>query len=529
MDPLEPARVRELAERLISTPSVSPDPEGERACAAAIQAALPDGLERGEWRLPDGRPVVWAWLRGHAPRGLLLLTHYDTVGVAEFAALADAAGEGVAFRPQALRERLLALDPQSLPEAVQSDLDEERRHPGTWLFGRGALDMKSGIAAGLAALRILAGGSERREGSVLFVACPDEEHQSSGMLHAVTELAAIAERIELVGALNLDYVRKPGGYDGLAGKLLVGCWVLGLPTHVGDPFRGADAAQMAAALVQWLTTSAALTEQGPGTPGVPPVALRLRDLKPRYDAQTALEAELELNLLVCERTVARTMEALRAESLRALEELGSRMARLSGHSAALSAGRGPFQVLTYPELLARAGRVAGEDPLAPLEPGSKPERSAPTLERIRRLAREASLVGPAVVLALLPPYYPRAAPRQGGLADRLRPLLSRRGAALEPFYPFISDACYLSWRDPSADIAPHFPALGREYRPPVERCRALDLEVVTLGPWGRDAHGLFERVHAPYAFGVLPDLLAEAARAALAGAGVEASRRRSQT
>jgi len=38
---------------------------------------------------------------------------------------------------------------------------------------------------------------------------------------------------------------------------------------------------------------------------------------------------------------------------------------------------------------------------------------------------------------------------------------------------------------------------------------------VTLGPWGRDAHGLFERVHAPYAFEKLPRLIAEVAKAAL--------------
>jgi len=39
--------------------------------------------------------------------------------------------------------------------------------------------------------------------------------------------------------------------------------------------------------------------------------------------------------------------------------------------------------------------------------------------------------------------------------------------------------------------------------------------VVNLGPWGRDAHGLFERVYAPYAFETLPRLLAEIVRGAL--------------
>ena len=40
-------------------------------------------------------------------------------------------------------------------------------------------------------------------------------------------------------------------------------------------------------------------------------------------------------------------------------------------------------------------------------------------------------------------------------------------------------------------------------------------DVVTLGPWGRDAHSRFERVNAPYAFEKLPRLIAAVARAAL--------------
>ncbi|TMQ61815.1 MAG: hypothetical protein E6K78_12395 [Candidatus Eisenbacteria bacterium] len=60
------------------------------------------------------------------------------------------------------------------------------------------------------------------------------------------------------------------------------------------------------------------------------------------------------------------------------------------------------------------------------------------------------------------------------------------------------------------------PSLGREYHLPVEESRALDLDVVNLGPWGRDAHGRLERVHAPHAFGVLPALLVETVQRAFA-------------
>jgi arginine utilization protein RocB len=45
--------------------------------------------------------------------------------------------------------------------------------------------------------------------------------------------------------------------------------------------------------------------------------------------------------------------------------------------------------------------------------------------------------------------------------------------------------------------------------------RALDLDVVNLGPWGRDAHGLFERVRCDWAFGRLPGIVAEVVKRCL--------------
>jgi arginine utilization protein RocB len=43
----------------------------------------------------------------------------------------------------------------------------------------------------------------------------------------------------------------------------------------------------------------------------------------------------------------------------------------------------------------------------------------------------------------------------------------------------------------------------------------LSYPVVNIGPWGRDYHQKWERVHMPYAFDVLPDLIFEAAVACL--------------
>ncbi len=499
MSVLDPARVQALAERLIALPSVSPDVVAETRCAAAIQAALPRGVTNGVWPTADGRPVVWALLEGGSTRTVVVLAHYDTVGVEDFERL-DPSGAALAFDPRGLRERWLALDPTRLPDAVRRDLDQERRAPGTWLFGRGALDMKSGLADGLAALEALAQDRSRLPGSVLFLACPDEENQSAGMLRAVPELAALAQRLDLRGALNLDFVERPVAYQGVVGKCLVGFYVLGQPTHVGSPFGGVDAAQWAAAIVDRITTSPTLTAEIGG--GRPPVVLRLRDAKPRYDVQTALEAEVEVNFALFDAPLSRLSAALRAEVRAAVADVTARMRRLAKNAPELAAS--DTEVLTYPEL---AARVTG----AESAPTTADPRAA-SWQRIRAAARAASLMGPAVVIALLPPYYPPSPPRGDRLGARLAPWLASQGVPMEPFYRHISDASYLAWRGaPSNELRAWLPAWEHEYRLPVENCAALDLEVVTLGPWGRDAHGPFERVERRFAFEVLPARVAKAA------------------
>ena len=212
------------------------------------------------------------------------------------------------------------------------------------------------------------------------------------------------------------------------------------------------------------------------------------------------------------------MEAARSVVFQALAACDRALdPRLEARAGARFPTAARARVLTYAELTQQAGLGRGEDPLGESPPGRDPR--AATLERLRRLCQAAGVTGPAVILHLLPPYYPPAAPGGGPLslaASRLA--ASEAGIALRDHYPFISDASYVSWRAESIDtLAPYFPSLNHEYHLPADEALALDLDVVTLGPWGRDAHGLFERVFAPYAFERLPGLITRLVREALLG------------
>ena len=102
---------------------------------------------------------------GEESRETVVLTgHYDTVSTRDYGDLA-----GLATDPEALAPALLARlsATASTPAQLRAKADLES---GTFLPGRGLLDMKAGLAAGLAAVERFAAAGGR--GNVLFLACP---------------------------------------------------------------------------------------------------------------------------------------------------------------------------------------------------------------------------------------------------------------------------------------------------------------------------------------------------------------------
>ena len=514
----DPAAIRALTQRLVGIASVSPDVAGETKCAEALCEALPSGVERGRWPTADGRPVVWALVRGRTPRTLLVLGHYDTVGFDEYATLGAPGGSAIALDPDALRERLVTEGAARVHgELLSRDVEEEWRRPGTWMFGRGSLDMKSGLAAGLAALAELAASADSLGGSVMFVATPDEENHSLGMRTALGRLLdyQIERGADFVGVLNLDYSDAPVAHRGALGKSRVALWVLGTPAHAARPFEAVDAAQIAAHVVLSATLSPLLIERLDDMTSPPPVALRLRDLKPRYDVQTAVEAAVELNVLTFARKPAEILERVRAVAQGAAADVIKRRDALRGENRLERDARAPSPtpvVKTLEELEAGLSLTVDEV-LTSLSAAASGGRDAArsTLSRLRDLAARARLTGPSVVLYELPPHYPAVAPREGPLSRAATEVLSREGVEIKPFYPFVTDASLLA--DP---VAPQFnvgsalPTLRS-----ARKSAGEEPDIVTLGPWGRGAHGTFERVNAPYTFEKLPRMIAAVARAAL--------------
>jgi acetylornithine deacetylase len=196
-----PAVVIELLQRLVAIDSVNPSLVPGGAGEAEIARFIGDwaggeGLEVQMLEQTPGRPSVLVRARGSGGgRTLLLCGHIDTVGV-----------EGMK-------------DPHS------------PRVEGDRMYGRGAYDMKAGVAAALEACRRAAGLG--LAGDVVVAAVADEEHASFGVQEAVAAVSADAAIVTEPTEMQLATAHK--------GFVWVEIEVTGRAAHGSRPHLGVDA------------------------------------------------------------------------------------------------------------------------------------------------------------------------------------------------------------------------------------------------------------------------------------------------
>jgi acetylornithine deacetylase len=193
--------VVELTRALVAIDSVNPSLEqgaaGETEAAAFVEGwAREAGLEVELVEATPGRPSVVASARGSGGgRSLLLCGHLDTVGTGAM------------------------------------DAPFEPRVEGDRLYGRGAYDMKAGVAAALVACRDAAG--LELAGDVLMAAVADEEHASLGVQEVLATVEADAAIVTEPTEMDIAIAHK--GFAWLEIE------VQGRAAHGSRPQLGVDA------------------------------------------------------------------------------------------------------------------------------------------------------------------------------------------------------------------------------------------------------------------------------------------------
>jgi arginine utilization protein RocB len=531
---------REHAYRFVGWPSVTGSPDeaafGDRL--AEYLRALPTFAGRADLvrKLPshNGTHNVAALVRGSGRRCVVLAGHFDVVTIENYGTLQHLALEPERLAP-AMIEELQAAERNTREQLALDDLAS-----GKFVPGRGMSDMKSGLAAGLAAVERFAAQPERI-GNLLFVATPDEENRSRGMRSlrdALPKLVADWD-LDIVAGLNLDTSDDFGdGSDGRAihfgtvGKYSPFAYVVGKATHAGYPYDGLSPHLVGAEILRAIEKNGALADEAHGEKAPPPVCLEARDFRRIYDVTAPGAAWLSFNWL----SHRRTPEELMGEFRRLVETALADAVRLEAERKAAYEGGAlalpVAQVLTVSELRALAGERGGPGfaaRQAEREQALVGEGNPLTISQtlVRAMAEEARIDGPAAIIGFASLFYPHTHVGDDDPAEaRFRRIVlarshnaaARHGANIRSleFFRGISDMSFFGHRAPVSQarlIAENM--LSSELIDAVP-ADALEFPVANIGPWGRDLHQKLERVEAHYAFEVLPDILFDVATGLLA-------------
>lgn len=481
---------------------------------------------------PLGRKSVMAMVKGqkgNSKKTLVLIGHTDTVGVSDYGVLKD-----YATKPLELTEKLKEV---SLPEEALKDLES-----GEYLFGRGIFDMKCGVATLMTIVESISDNVEDFEGNIVFAAVCDEEGNSGGMLSVVPELIKLQEieDFEYLAVIDMDYSapRYDGDntryvYVGTVGKLMPSFYIVGSEAHGGDPFKGLDPNHISSAIVEEIDFNTKYCDEAEGEVTVPPISLRQQDLKPEYSVQTAKTSYLYFNFGTHSSTPDQMMERVIDGATLAFQKVVDNLN--TEYRKYCQANGFPYEklpweprVMAYEELYEKVKEEKGQEVDRMMDELSNNLLEDPNIdERLLALKMVETLhnmwsdKNPVVIVYFSPPYYPHIyvkgeSPLEKKLLNVVTEVIegmdSDYDIEMKKFYPYISDLSYAAApREENAvdSLKNNMPGFGIKYNLPIEEMQKLNLPVVNIGPFGKDAHKFTERLEKDYSFNIAPKLVYE--------------------
>lgn len=465
-----------------------------------------------------GRNAVTAlYHHEQATKTVVLMSHFDTVHTEEFGTLGD-----MAFQPLQLTEKFRHMVDE-LPTHAQEDVKSD-----AYLFGRGVMDMKMGLVLHMHLLELAT--LEKWPVNILLLTVPDEEVGSAGMRAAVKGLVELRDEFDLTYSLFLNsepsFSMHPQDeqyymYSGTIGKIMPSALLYGRETHAGEPLSGINAHYMASYLTKRMEYHPAFTEEVYGERTPLPVCLKTYDLKKDYSTQTSNHAAALYNVFLLEQNATDIMTTFKTIAEKSMQECQIQYNDICHRENVEPIGT--IQTLEYERLLNYAIRKLGEEKVREIKHSifgqhDLDEREMSILICDELMARCQELA-PAVILFFAPPYYPAINSSedpvvQKQIANAQRILAEEYDVHAKQVHYFngISDLSYVNYDHKDSGwkaYKNHTPVWEDVYSIPFEEMQQLQAPVLNIGPYGKDAHKLTERLHKKSAFEQTPYVLRE--------------------
>lgn len=534
--------VKQLTKELVKVPSIVKT-SGEIKCAEAIydyysrlgyfkenpeylvlQQTINDEVER------YNTIAMVKGTKGNSKKTIILMGHLDTVGIEEFGEIKRYAQD-----PDKLPELLRSLN---LGDDVNRDIDSEE-----YMFGRGALDMKAGVAGHMYLIKYFSDHPEELDGNLIAIAEADEEDNSHGIISALKILKDWKQRydLEYIAAINADYSTPYHENDenryiyfGTIGKLLPSFYVTGKETHVGQAYGGLDPNLLVAELTRNIELNTELCDESLGEVTIPPISLKQSDLKDSYTVQTAMAAYSYYNYFTLTMSPKDVMDKMKGIAIESFDNIVG-YTNLS-YNTFCEKGNHEYtklpwktRVYSWEEFYNELATIHGDKYQVYIHNFAKDLNEQNPSMDLREFSMKiineswtkwSEDKSPAIIIYYSSLFY--ASIDNTGKDERELDLFKSVEKAIDfvqdysdkpivqkMFYPYISDASFMSISEDKSKLMAlekNMPAWGTKYTHPIEDILEINVPVANIGTYGKDGHKISERVHMKYSFENIPNI-----------------------
>lgn len=520
-------KLLKMIEELVSIPSVTESPE-ESAPGIWIKKRLeklPYFIERKDHLKWVETPLEGSCQRLHSlvarvdasvptKRTILLISHYDVVGVNAYCEMAEC-----------------AFNVKKITELLNSD-DEDV------IYGRGTMDMKCGVALELDIIEEFASDRELFDVNIVAAFVGDEENASAGMRGVLPVLYKMKEEgTDFLTVINTEpgeagYPGESGPaiFLGTLGKIMPSFYVRGRATHVGNYYSGFSSALAVSRIVSYAEGNPHFADPLNGKCEPSWICLDMGVIKKGYSVTVPDRAFAYFNCFTATDTPADVMAHMKIIAGYALDQSMAQLAESYRNLLAMGCEGKSFdvpraKVYTLEEIkdIARENYGVGFDEdldfyIKDIPSGDMRERG---LQVVERIADMSGAEGPYAICFFLPPWLPVRTDFTGEKRDMQtveaarslkEHLLEKYGIEMREVELF-AGLCDLSYAgakvtaDDLEALEKNMPGWGEIYSIPMKEMQSLGLPVINLGPSGEDAHKKTERLRLGYSLDILPELL----------------------